>query len=315
VWTPFSDPQHLIDSYYPGDEWVDWVGMNIYSVYVHNGDPKQPAYQKDPVAPLRFINDRYGARKPIHISEYAATIQCKGTGKETIDFAIEKMTQFYTALRQQFPRVKSVNWFCLDTIRAGLANNNYSLVDNATILATYNKLVADGHFLSYVEDNTGDAKMLAMAPATEYRRSLALLKPTPDSQAPIKPTVPKPANTQKAPITLAKLDDDLLTSRGVVATQINEPWLRGVKPGERVTGDLHLRAQMPLGVEPKFILWQIDGATAALTNAAPYRHTIDRNVLLLRHGPGRHVARILVVANNGRMTESLSPEVEFFVAE
>jgi hypothetical protein len=136
VWTPFSEPQHLIEQYYPGDEWVDWVGLNVYSVYVHNGDPNQPAWQKDPVTFLRFIYDRYAARKPVHISEYAATIQCKGTGKQTVDFAIEKMKRFYTALTKEFPRVKSVNWFCLDTIRAGLANNNYSLVDDSRVLNT-----------------------------------------------------------------------------------------------------------------------------------------------------------------------------------
>ena len=317
VWTPFHEPQNVIENYYPGDEWVDWVGVNIYSVYVNNGDPKQPAFQKDPVSFLRFIYDRYSPRKPVHISEFAATIQCKGTGKETVDFAIEKMTRFYTALRELFPRVKSVNWFCLDTIRAGLANNNYSLVDNSAVLTTYDKLVSNEHFLSYVEDNTGDAKFLAMAPWTEQKRYLASLpKNAPKITPPITPALPvKPVNPQPAPITLAKLDDDLLASKGVVATAINEPWLRGVKPGETVKGDLHLRAQMPLGIEPRFILWQIDGATAALTNSAPYRYSMERDTLRLRYGPGRHIARILVVANNARQTEMLSPEVEFFVAE
>lgn len=309
VWTPFSEPQNVIENYYPGDEWVDWVGVNIYSVYVNNGDPKQPAFQKDPVSFLRFIYDRYATRKPIHISEFAATIQCKGTGKETVPFAIEKMTRFYTALRELFPRVKSVNWFCLDTIRAGLANNNYSLVDNSAVLDTYDKLVANKHFLSYVEDNTGDTKMLAMAPATEYKRYLASLPKN------MKPPILPSNGSHGAPITLAKLDDDLLASKGVVATAINEPWLRGLKPGEIVSGDLHLRAQMPLGVEPRFILWQIDGATAALTNSAPYRHSIERDTLRLRYGPGRHVGRILVVANNAAQTEMISPEVEFFIAE
>jgi hypothetical protein len=113
---------------------------------------------------------------------------------------------------------------------------------------------------------------------------------------------------------LAK-NDDLLSNKGVVATAINEPMLRGVAPGEIIGGDLNLRAQMPLGVQPKFILWQIDGGTAALTNAAPYRHTVNGNIMKLRYGPGKHTARIIVVANDGRDTQMASPEVEFFVAE
>lgn len=306
VWTPFSEPQHLIEQYYPGDEWVDWVGLNVYSVYVHNGDPNQPAWQKDPVTFLRFIYDRYAARKPVHISEYAATIQCKGTGKQTVDFAIEKMKRFYIALSKEFPRVKSVNWFCLDTIRAGLANNNYSLVDDSRVLNTYNELVANEHFLSYVEDNS-DPLLARLAPATEHRRLLAQNKGI-ESIKPIKPT------PQKAVAQLA-LNDELLSNKGVVATAINEPMLRGIAPGETLNGDLNLRAQMPLGVQPKFILWQIDEGTAALTNAAPYRHTVNANIMKLRYGPGRHTARIIVVANDGRDTQMMSPEVEFFVAE
>lgn len=308
VWTPFAEPQHLIEQYYPGDEWVDWVGLNIYSVYVNNGDPNQPAWQKDPVAWLRFIYDRYASRKPVHISEYAATIQCKGTGKDTTDFAIEKMTRFYVALGKEFPRVKSVNWFCLDTIRAGLANNNYSLVDNSRVLTTYNKLVADEHFLSYVEDNS-DPKLALLAPATEHRKYLATL-PKNNGITPVKPvSTPQPAIAQLA------FNDDLISNKGVVASAISEPMLRGVAPGEIVTGDLNLRAQMPLGVQPRFIMWQIDGNVAALTNAAPYRQTINADILKLRYGPGRHTARIIVVTNNTRNAEMQSPEVEFFIAE
>ena len=314
VWTPFAEPQAFIEEYYPGDEWVDWVGVNIYSVYVNDGNPNRPAWQKDPVDFLRFVYDHYAARKPIHISEFAATIQCKGTGKDTTDFAIEKMTRFYTALSKDFPRVKSVNWFCLDTIRAGLANNNYSLVDNSRVLATYDKLVADDHFLSYVEDNS-DPKLSLIAPATERRKYLAAL-PKNNGITPVKPTKPElPLQTPQPTVAQLAFNDDLLANKGAVATAINEPMLRGIAPGETIVGDLNLRAQMPLGVQPRFIIWQIDGSVAALTNAAPYRHTVNAEILKLRYGPGRHIARIIVTTNEPRPQEMQSPEVEFFIAE
>lgn len=73
VWTPFAMPQSIIPAYYPGDEYVDWVGINIYSVWCHDGDPKKPAWFEDPVDFLRFIYDLYADRKPIQISEFAAT--------------------------------------------------------------------------------------------------------------------------------------------------------------------------------------------------------------------------------------------------
>jgi hypothetical protein len=49
VWTPFSEPTRTIASFYPGDDHVDWVGVNVYSVYVNNGDPLRPAWQRDPL--------------------------------------------------------------------------------------------------------------------------------------------------------------------------------------------------------------------------------------------------------------------------
>jgi hypothetical protein len=145
----------LDGSYYPGDEWVDWVGVNIYAVYVNNGDPFQSAAQKDIVAWLRWVYDRYATRKPIHVSEFAATIFCKGSAEDTVGFAIDRMRKFYGAIRTQFPRVKSVNWFCWDTIRAGRANNNYSFIDDGlTRSPSTAAIVAYPHFLSDVVADT-----------------------------------------------------------------------------------------------------------------------------------------------------------------
>ncbi len=163
LWTPFAKPTTNINDYYPGDEWVDWVGVNIYSVYVHNGDRNQLAADEDPVDFLRFVYETYSSRKPIHISEYAATVECRGTGEQTVDFAIAKTKRLYDALRDEFPRVKSVNWFCLDTIKTGLANNDYSLLSNGRVLAMYRQLIANDHFLSqvYFDPNQWNQKIKA----------------------------------------------------------------------------------------------------------------------------------------------------------
>ncbi|MCX7597690.1 MAG: glycosyl hydrolase, partial [Armatimonadetes bacterium] len=75
VWCPFAVPQGSITSYYPGDEYVDWVGVNIYSVKRHDGDPNKIAGQ-DPRDLLRYVYKLYAPRKPIAICEYAATHYC-----------------------------------------------------------------------------------------------------------------------------------------------------------------------------------------------------------------------------------------------
>lgn len=278
VWTPFAEPHDQIDQYYPGDEYVDWVGVNIYSVYVHNGDPLQPAYQEDPIAALRYIYDNYSDRKPIHISEFAATIFCRGTDRPTPEFAIDKMTRFYSTIRREYPRVKSINWFCLDTIRAGLANNNYSLLDDGRVLAAYRKLVSDDYFLSKVD-----------------------FDPTLFNQPVRMGTTLGGASSGS---------EDTLTGIGAIAANLDKPMLRGIKNGDVLHDDLALRAQLPLDLIPEGLMWQLDGHTVALTNTPPYRVAIDR----ARIAPGHHTARLLVIARDADHTEHLSPEVSFEMA-
>ncbi|HEX8551909.1 MAG TPA: glycosyl hydrolase [Abditibacteriaceae bacterium] len=280
VWTPFAEPQSTIAQFYPGDDAVDWVGMNIYSVYVNNGDPLRPAAQKDPLEWLQFIYENYGQRKPIHISEYAATIRCRGTGEDTVDFAIEKMTRFYDGLRERFPRVKSVNYFVWDTIRAKRANNNYSFIDDGRVLATYRKLVANDHFLSKV----------AYDPARYAVRPKAGT------------TVSGSSGGRRA------LDMEALERSGAIANNIDIPYLRGLEDGQVVADDLTLRAQLPLNMKPRGLIWQIDGRTVALTNKSPYRITVARD----RFTSGKHRARLVVLTPNGG--QETSPEIEFSFA-
>jgi hypothetical protein len=281
VWTPFAEPQNNIASFYPGDDAVDWVGINIYSVYVNNGDPLRPAAQKDPLAWLQFIYDAYAARKPIHISEFAATIRCRGTGEDTVDFAIEKMTRFYDGLRERFPRVKSVNYFVWDTIRAKRANNNYSFIDDGRVLAAYRRLVSNDYFLSKV---AYDPERYAIRPKAGT-------------------TIVANASGGNRVVDLQAVE-----GAGAIAANLDTPYLRGVEDGQVVAEDLTLRTQLPLGFKPRGLIWQVDGRSVALTNKAPFRITLERD----RFVPGKHRARVLVLTEDGR--QESSPEIEFTFA-
>lgn len=272
VWTPFAEPAKFIPLYYPGDGWVDWVGVNIYSVYIHNGDVKRPSADEDPVAFLQVVYNLYAEKKPIHISEYAATIYCKGSAQDTVEWAIEKTKRFYTALREQFPRVKSVNWFCLDTVQAGLASNNYSLLSDGRMLANYRTLVADKHFLSQVFFDPNTWNRPIKAGTTQGRGGFSL---------------PNRSN------------DDVLAVSGAIAATISEPFLRGLKNGDIVKSDLQLWAQLPVGMSMSGIFWQIDGATVALKNST-LRLSIPRERLI----EGEHLARIVVQTRDGRKIPS-----------
>lgn len=270
VWTPFATPTNNIDSYYPGDEWVDWVGMNIYSVFVHNGDRNVPAAEEDPVGFLDFIYKGYAARKPIHISEFAATVKCKGTGEDTSDWAQGKARRFYEALRTDYPRVKSVNWFCLDTIKTGLANNDYSLLSKGAMTSTYSQLVAGSHFLSQVDFNPKDWNHRIQAGTTVDPKALSY----------------------------GDASDDMLLNSEALASIIDRPFLRGIKNGDVISDDLILRLLMPQDVQPRGVFWVVDGATVAITSGKEMRGSLLQRIIPReRFVEGTHTATVEVNAD------------------
>lgn len=149
VWTVFTFPQSNILSYYPGDDYVDWVGVNIYNVIYHNGNINLRADQEDPLELLDYVYDTFSERKPIQISEFGATHYTITDGKYYEDFAIEKITRMYNGLKTKYPRVKSIFYFDVNNLvnaPEGRKINNYAITDNERILKTYSNLISDPYF-------------------------------------------------------------------------------------------------------------------------------------------------------------------------
>ncbi|MBI3910637.1 MAG: hypothetical protein HY320_06860 [Armatimonadetes bacterium] len=150
VWTPLWIPKWEITPYYPGDAYVDWAGINIYAVHHHNGNLNWPGMQEDPRDHLRWFYRRYAPRKPIQVSEFASTTQCKACGQTMPEFAIEKMRLMYRSLPREFPRVKMIYWFSYDTLHTGAAENNYAITNPQfpQVTEAYRDGIAAPHFLT-----------------------------------------------------------------------------------------------------------------------------------------------------------------------
>jgi len=156
VWTVFTFPQSTILKFYPGDDYVDWVGVNIYNVVYHNNNPREYAAHEDPLELLDYVYNHFSERKPIQISEYGVTHYTITDGKEYVDFAIEKLTRLYSNLATRYPRVKSIYYFNVNNLvnaPEGRRINNYAITDNASILNTYARLISSPHFLSEAAPN------------------------------------------------------------------------------------------------------------------------------------------------------------------
>jgi len=156
VWTVFTFPEWFIKPYYPGDEYVDWVGVNIYNVVYHNNNIYDYAADEDPLELLDYVYNLYSHKKPIQISEFGATHYTVTDDKEYPEFAAEKITRLYTHLPDYYPRVKSIFYFDVNNLLnapAGRKINDYSVTNDVYVLNAYKESIADVRYLDTYEEN------------------------------------------------------------------------------------------------------------------------------------------------------------------
>lgn len=167
VWSPAEVPINEIDKYYPGDNYVDWVGMSIYSAQFENGDMTKTTDQRNPLSGLDYIYNKYASRKPIMVSEYGASHQA-GYGinkQDTTKFAVAKMTYFYESIRIKYPRVKCIQWYSANNynIKDTSKNRvNYSLLENEKVFNTYKRIISNDYFLSNIFNGPGVEKQVTL---------------------------------------------------------------------------------------------------------------------------------------------------------
>jgi hypothetical protein len=156
IWCVNSVPSDTIPDYYPGDDGCDWVGINLYSTPFYDNDRTRSAFLDSPLTLIDPIYKRYAARKPIAICEYGASHMASLDRKLRNDFAIDKMSQLYSALPRLYPRIKMISWFNSNNLRharPGRQLNNYSLTEQPTILNAYRKLISSPYFLGAPEEH------------------------------------------------------------------------------------------------------------------------------------------------------------------
>lgn len=149
VWCPYMEPIRLIDRYYPGDDATDWVGVNMYSVTYHNDQLSDPSEREHPTDLLRYVYDRYAARKPMMICEYGATHYASIERHARSEFAARKILTLYAALPRIFPRVKAINYFDGNALAfaSDRAYNDYSVTNDPVVMAAYRSAISPAYFI------------------------------------------------------------------------------------------------------------------------------------------------------------------------
>ena len=153
-----------IEDYYPGDEYVDWVGMSSYYQKYFQGDANAEDFTQilfktginsDPVLAVENIIKLYGDRKPIMISESGFTSLVRGVGEDTTDWAVEKMREFYTYLPMAYPQIKLIAHFDKEM---PWESDRFELYNVPKLQQLYLSLVKNGRF---IQDDAGNSALAA----------------------------------------------------------------------------------------------------------------------------------------------------------
>lgn len=115
VWMPMPGDVAKMETYYPGPEAVDWVGLSLYSVPFENGDKRKPRLTSHPLGQIDAFYRRYAAHHPVQISEYASSHHSGAEPKRDFSqFAAQQMREVYWGAWLKYPRLKNINWLELN---------------------------------------------------------------------------------------------------------------------------------------------------------------------------------------------------------
>lgn len=150
--------------YYPGDQWVDWVGINLYHNPYFLGDPTSRQmfadiyYQGKRTNPLDKVKpyyEEYSRRKPIMLAETGFGWANREPYEDHSAWAAGTLKRFYGYLPLLYPRIKAIAYFNVDlNITEVPANSHYLLSGNRLMAEAYRQATASDWYLGSSTDTT-----------------------------------------------------------------------------------------------------------------------------------------------------------------
>ena len=147
VWAPNDFPMDNYAEFYPGDAYVDWVGVSCYMMLTFSADTRESVINADLIYKLSKIVEQYGDRKPLMIVESASGYtSVSEKGVDFTDWAINNMNKYYAYLPRVYPAIKGIFYFG-DNDHTG----NYRLTENQRILQNYKELIKSDYFMESMD--------------------------------------------------------------------------------------------------------------------------------------------------------------------
>lgn len=171
VFSP-NDRGRAPEDYWPGAEYVDWVGMSSYhnnASYASDDTSLRSdlGYERystgnelnrdavylrgvysgsclDAVKEVMDLAEKYN--KPVMISECGAGYYDKNTGKDQTDFAVKTLTTFYAYVNMVYPQVKAVFYF--NDMTGASGSYAYRLDQNDRVRQAYEAVTKNGSYIA-----------------------------------------------------------------------------------------------------------------------------------------------------------------------
>lgn len=152
--------------FYPGDQYVDWIGLNYYEML--NNENK---FDNSNFSSLEYFYYIFQNKKPIFISQYAVSNYSDINNTYYTAEASKKITDFYNTVANYYPRIKAINY--INTTKEDLnqknKTNNFLVTENKTILNNYKQAIKDDYFLSSIKTGKIDSFINAKSPFDVYK--------------------------------------------------------------------------------------------------------------------------------------------------
>ena len=159
VWAPLYVPTETIPDFYPGDDVVDWVGVDAYTDRYYIGDPDTRSliedlyyqgYYANPLDRFQYIYDTYSSKKPIFIAETGVQNYAVNTGEDFSEWAANNIRRLYGYIPMMYPRIKAIFYFNVDSsLVPGLGlKQNYSLSRSKQVMDAYKEMIQNPYYVS-----------------------------------------------------------------------------------------------------------------------------------------------------------------------
>lgn len=152
VWS--VDMEDIYDSilYYPGDDYVDWIGMSMYFPIYKNNEP----YVVNVTERLDYFYNMYQNKKPMMISKLAVSHYSKKGHTFYTEEASNLIQYIYSEIAQEYPRIKGINYVDINNIKIApndIGNDNFTVSTEPKMTRAYKEAILNPYYLQSVEES------------------------------------------------------------------------------------------------------------------------------------------------------------------